>query len=269
MPKSSPSTLVDSRWMERTERCRELRERFASAAAILDFYAIVLEFQGRVAKRMTAVPASDQSFRGQVASLANWEDFQELLRITAKTGPQLLANRARQLQQMHEGDFRQIAGEFLSAEAPSYQGQDDFFLRAVMQPLAERLQIQAVFKPEGMTNRCPICQSLPQFAILRPEGEGAARSLGCSFCLREWLFRRLVCPWCGEENKEKLPRFSSEDSQYVYISGCDTCKRYLKVVDMTTEGRAVPLVDEVAASVLDVWAARQGYSKVAPNLMGL
>jgi hypothetical protein len=40
-------------------------------------------------------------------------------------------------------------------------------------------------------------------------------------------------------------------------------------VDLTIEGRAIPLVDEVALAVLDVWAAEHGYTKIARNLMGL
>jgi FdhE protein len=86
--------------------------------------------------------------------------------------------------------------------------------------------------------------------------------------LKEWLFRRVVCPWCGEEDKEKLPRYSAEECSHVYVSACDVCKRYLKSVDMTIEGRAEPLVDEVALAALDVWVSERGYQKIIPNLMG-
>ena len=37
---------------------------------------------------------------------------------------------------------------------------------------------------------------------------------------------------------------------------------------MTVDGRAVPLVDEVAAVALDLWATEHGYKKIEPNLMG-
>jgi FdhE protein len=90
----------------------------------------------------------------------------------------------------------------------------------------------------------------------------------CSFCLREWLFRRLICPWCGEEDKEKLPRFTAERIAFIHVESCDTCKRYLKAVDMSVEGRAVPLVDEAALAVLDVWAVDRGYTKIVQNLVG-
>jgi len=37
---------------------------------------------------------------------------------------------------------------------------------------------------------------------------------------------------------------------------------------MTVDGLAVPLVDEAAFSVLDVWANDRGYKKIVPNLLG-
>jgi FdhE protein len=105
-------------------------------------------------------------------------------------------------------------------------------------------------------------------AVLRPEGDAAGRWLLCSFCLREWPFRRLICPWCREEDKAKLPRFSSEDWPSVHVEACDTCRRYLKAIDLTVDGLAVPVVDEAAFAVLDVWATDRGYAKIVPNLIG-
>jgi FdhE protein len=105
-------------------------------------------------------------------------------------------------------------------------------------------------------------------AVLKPEGEGASRSLLCSFCLCEWPFRRVICPWCGEEDKERLPRYSSAEWNYVHVEACETCKHYLKAVDLSVNGLAIPLVDEAALAVLDVWATERGYVKIIPNLIG-
>jgi FdhE protein len=105
-------------------------------------------------------------------------------------------------------------------------------------------------------------------AVLKPEGEGARRSLLCSFCLCEWSFRRVICPWCGEEDRERLPHYCSEEWTHVHIEACDTCKHYLKAVDLSVNGLAVPIVDEAALAVLDVWASERGYVKIIPNLIG-
>jgi formate dehydrogenase maturation protein FdhE len=54
----------------------------------------------------------------------------------------------------------------------------------------------------------------------------------------------------------------------VRVEACDSCNHYLKGVDMTVDGLAVPLVDEVATAPLDLWAGECGYTKISPNLMG-
>ena len=55
----------------------------------------------------------------------------------------------------------------------------------------------------------------------------------------------------------------------VRLEACDTCRHYIKGVDLTRLGLAVPLVDEVAAAALDVWAHERGYTKIELNLVGL
>ncbi len=78
----------------------------------------------------------------------------------------------------------------------------------------------------------------------------------------------MLCPSCGEENHQKLPRYSAEDLKGIRVEACDTCHFYVKSIDLTVDGRAVPLVDEVAFATLDVWATEHSYKKVQPNLMG-
>jgi formate dehydrogenase maturation protein FdhE len=42
----------------------------------------------------------------------------------------------------------------------------------------------------------------------------------------------------------------------------------LKSVDLTVEGLAVPVVDEIATAPLDLWALDRGYKKLQQNVMG-
>jgi len=78
------------------------------------------------------------------------------------------------------------------------------------------------------------------------EGDGAKRALICHLCRLEWPYRRVICSNCGEEDKEKLPVYIAEQIDYVRIDACDTCRTYLKSVDLTKDGFAVPEVDEIA-----------------------
>ena len=124
-------------------------------------------------------------------------------------------------------------------------------------------------QPSGSAGSvCPICGGRPQAAVLRPEGDGGKRFLLCSFCLTEWEFRRILCPTCGEENHQKLPRYSADALDGIRVEACDTCQFYLKSIDLTVDGLAIPPVDEVATVTLDLWAIEHGYKKGQPNLMG-
>jgi FdhE protein len=118
-------------------------------------------------------------------------------------------------------------------------------------------------------NLCPHCASKPVAAVLRPEGEGGKRFLLCSVCYSEWEFRRLVCPHCGEESHEKLPVYTAEEFPHIRIDACDTCGVYIKTIDLTRNGFAVPEVDELASAALDLWAVEKGYTKLQPNLLGI
>jgi formate dehydrogenase maturation protein FdhE len=116
---------------------------------------------------------------------------------------------------------------------------------------------------------CPFCSGKPQVGVLRQLGDGAKRSLVCSLCGREWDFRRIVCPACGEESVDKLPVYVAEELGHLRLEACDTCRHFITTIDLTKDGRAVPVVDELAAIPLSLWAAENRYTKWSPNLLGL
>jgi formate dehydrogenase maturation protein FdhE len=53
------------------------------------------------------------------------------------------------------------------------------------------------------------------------------------------------------------------------VECCDACKTYIKSVDLTKNGHAEPLVDELASAPLDLWAREHGYARLQNNLMGM
>jgi len=55
---------------------------------------------------------------------------------------------------------------------------------------------------------------------------------------------------------------------HIRIEACDSCRHYLLGVDLAAEPAAVPLVDEMSAIPLDLFARERGYSKITTNLMG-
>jgi FdhE protein len=63
--------------------------------------------------------------------------------------------------------------------------------------------------------------------------------------------------------------YTAEELQHVRVEACDSCRCYIKTVDMTKSGLAEPVVDEIAALPLDLWAQKQGYTKLQANLLQL
>jgi formate dehydrogenase maturation protein FdhE len=140
-----------------------------------------------------------------------------------------------------------------------------FFWHVVKQPYHERFRKQG--EPAGA--RCPSCGSKPVVGVLRGEGDGAKRALICSLCSLEWPYRRIICANCGEEDKEKLPVYIAEQIDHIRVEACDTCRTYLKSVDLTKDGFAVPQVDEIATVALNLWADERGYTKIETNVLGM
>ncbi|HYY68665.1 MAG TPA: formate dehydrogenase accessory protein FdhE [Terriglobales bacterium] len=256
-------------WERRINRARQLAQEYSAAAEVLTFYAEIAAFQQAVfdaAVRQNLHADPMRPFGEQLVASAPLDRFPALLELVGSKGPAGLAKGARELRQQGPDQWRLL----LASQPDGTDPTQDFFARVYLQPIAERLAADADFQITGYTGvLCPICNGKPQLSVLRPEGDGGKRSLLCSCCSTEWDFRRILCPNCSEKDPGKLQRFSAEDFPHMRIEACDTCKRYQKGVDLTINGLAVPIVDEIAAVPLDLWAAEQGYGKIALNVMGL
>jgi FdhE protein len=260
-------------WDKRIQRAVELAQRYPSAAEVLAFYRHILEFQktlyGDVVSRSLPAAGVKAAFREQLDLDIAIRQLPALLALVQREGPSKLAQEAAEIgRASSEQQGRMLRSFLLSAEGHEPES-NHFFARALFQPQAEHLAVAQNAQSAGSSGSvCPVCGARPQVAVLRPEGDGGKRFLGCSFCSTEWEFRRILCPMCGERDHKKLPRYSVEDMPSVRVEACDTCKYYLKSVDMTIDGLAVPVVDEIATAALDVWAIDQGFHKISPNLMG-
>lgn len=230
-----------TRWQRRIERAAELAEKHPATAAMLRFYRELALFQ------------SDPRIGPNVS-----EHLPALLEMVRLKGTVALAERAVYLTS-HSDEW---AGMLSRRDDPVYA----FFIRAIEQPYFERQALQSRVNTKTVQPTCPFCFEQPVVAVLRPEGDGGRRTLQCGLCFTEWEFRRLLCPSCGEEDREKLPVYTSPEFPHIRVEACDTCRHYIKAVDMTRDGKAVPEVDEVAALPLDFWAAEHDYERLTPNL---
>jgi FdhE protein len=252
-----------SSWEERIRRAEELTTEYPASAEVLRFYGQVAQFQKVVYERLRA-----ESEPVQTASLES--DFPQLLQLIQRIGPDLLAATAGELEKAHT-PFTELLAAARSGMDAGIGTPDHllFFVRVLLQPYAERTSDQTAPATAEIPARCPMCGEWPQTAALRTEGDGAKRWLVCSLCSSEWEFRRTLCPLCGEADKDHLPVFTSALFGHILIEACDQCRGYIKAIDLTKNGRAIPWVDDLASIPLDLWAEDAGYNKLQRNILGL
>ena len=242
----------------RIRRAAELARLLPEAADLLAFYRELASFQEPIFEKLKSTGETD------VATLAVY--FPALLDLVRRSGPKGLAeNGAPRLNR----ELLQSAWEGGVAHTLAADPYGRFFARVLLQPFAEYLASRGDIRPKPENRICPFCSAWPVAGVLRGEGEGAKRWLLCAVCSTEWPFRRVLCWNCGEENKDKLPIYKAAEIKAVRVDACDNCQVYIKSVDLTEDGRAVPIVDEIAAVALDIWAEEHGYSKLEPNLLGM
>jgi FdhE protein len=254
-----------AKWDRRIERANELAARHPFAAEALSFYARIAGFQKSLYAGLEGgLGGRAGSLRGglDLSVLLPW--FPPYLSLIADIAPPPLARSAAELRSDVLEEFWRTGEPLPAAES--------LIAWTFLQPYAERIADQAAGQAgpaETQAALCPLCSRRPQVGVLRQLGDGAKRSLICSLCATEWEYRRIVCPACGEESVDKLPVYVAEELPHVRVEACETCRHYIKTIDLTKNGRAVPVVDELAAIPLSLWAAENGYTKVSANLLGL
>jgi FdhE protein len=192
-----------------------------------------------------------------------------LMRYAAEEGPQTLSedSRARRKDLASTSQTRlQVYWERDRSSA------EDYMSRAILRPYVEFLRSKNR-APDRVHRRgdCPFCGGRPWISARR-EGslmEGARRMLGCALCGGEWLFGRILCPSCFEENPHKLASFQNDKHPTVRIETCETCQRYVKSIDLSEDARPIPEVDDLVSLSMDLWAADQGYTRIEPGLAGI
>jgi formate dehydrogenase maturation protein FdhE len=260
---------VRESWDPRIARAEQLAAGGGVAAPLLSFYARLLREQKAVYEAMSAAPRPSGTLIDDLPLIER--GAAALVQAVAEHGPPPLAAEAEKLQSTSSG----IEGELVAHwSTPSDRR---FFAKAILQPYAQWL-VDAGIRPAGRPltaaeNRCPKCGGMPQLSILESSstasGDGSGRRLLCAMCLTAWPFRRIVCPSCGQDDERTIGYFESPEFDYQRVEACETCRQYVKAIDLGRLGFAVPLVDEIAGATLDLWARGHGYEKIELNLVGL
>jgi FdhE protein len=258
-------------WDALIQRAEQLAAKSEATKELLSFYAKLLRAQKEVYESL-------RSRKGWLPTGVLEDDLPtvrtlvpDLLRVVEAHGPAALAGEARTLLQAGVGEVDQML--LAQWRSPT---DVQFFAKAFLQPYARWLAesggrpVDRIF--ERHESRCPFCGGHPQVSFLQVKetsSESGNRDLICATCLTAWTFRRVVCAYCCEERPMRLGYFHSPEFDHIRVEACDTCDHYIKGVDLTRLGLAVPLVDDVASAPLDLWAQEHGYTKIELNLVGL
>jgi formate dehydrogenase accessory protein FdhE len=262
----------------RIRRAEKLIAEKSSASELLSFYKRIASFQKSFLVQLSDA-ALEQPATRQFGSVRDVLDltlllphFRNFLSFIEQQAPHALAAAAREIAALPSDSWIALLTSYwelggLFDQQIGAFGQ--FFPRAFLEPYAAHVAGRTAVPPVLATPRvCPLCGGRPLFGVLRLEGDSGKRCMVCSFCGYEWTFRRILCPTCDEEEEKKLPVYVAEQFPHVRVEACDTCKFFVRTIDLTKDGHAVPVVDDLAAIPLTLWAHELGYSRLQPNLLG-
>jgi formate dehydrogenase accessory protein FdhE len=267
---------VAAAFEERASRAEALAETSDAAEAPLMFAAGLYRAQGALAGAIASAHRT-RALTGRLdLDAAGFVDAMHgLLRFAAEAAPPELAAVARERTQE---DPTLLRSRFASSWTGKTARHIDYLSRALLRPYLEMLAVLHIrpdeFTPppaESRTESCPFCGGPPWIAARRaaPDSDGAPRYLGCALCGGQWTVNRLRCPACSEENPDKLPCFRSDRYPAARIEACETCRSYVKSLDLTEDGRLIPEVDDLVSLAMDLWAIEEGFTRIEPGLAGV
>lgn len=288
------AAVASELWTERRRRTLELRARQPFARELLDYYGALLGVQEQAFDEANAARPGADDLIAYVAEMV----VPAVVNVSIAAGPQKLRDAVARHLEIGVARDLLVAAWIKGENQPTV---DRYLARASAGPVLEALGTEAttLFAGERDQRHCHTCGGPPQLSFFSVAGEDLAaggRFLICARCHASWGYARMTCPGCGEDSSSRLPIFSEEGTTsgergsvvrgllgksgdgggsehsavfpHVRIEACDTCRQYLLSVDLASDPAAIPIVDELAALPLDLYARERGYRKIIPNLMG-
>lgn len=285
-------------WTARRRRAETLRGRYPFAAEVLVLYGALLDIQEHAYEAVQADPPDPR----RVAAYAAERVVPVVVDATMAHAPDALGRAIRE-RAGRPDSAQAIAAWLAGAELTPVER---YLARAAAGPILEALGPRAAAVCGGSRDErhCPVCGGPPQVSYLAASADALVAShryLVCSRCAASWAYPRMTCAACGEHRSSRLPVYAEEGTTstetsghvvpgvaaprlggpgnatsgagarfpHVRVEACETCSRYLLGIDLMRDGHAVPIVDEMAALPLDLYAQERGMAKIVPNLMGV
>ena len=279
--------LLTETWEARRARTATLEQRHPFAAEVLRLYAALLPVQEEAFDDATTAPPAP----GRIAAHVAERVAPRIAEATAAAGPKRLVAEIADCLARSSAQAIVAGWMFGDEQAPA----ERYLARSSLSPVLEAMGQDAApaFHGRGDRRHCPRCGGPPQLSCFKRATDDLAsggRVLVCARCHCEWGYPRMTCSGCGEQSSSRLPVYSEVGTAagerggvvrglgvpaetdalfpHVRIEACETCRRYLLNIDVAADPQAVPLVDELAALPLDLYARDLGFTKITPNLMG-
>jgi FdhE protein len=260
---------VPERFAKRVERASALAKEGGAATPLLLFAASLLSAQGRLAAGLAGeherAPLTGSLGHDAVRFPALLRSFLEELRDSP--APEI----ATEAERRRHDDEPTALSRLITAWEGDATEEEDHLSRAFLRPYLETLRAAAVAPKRRLAQACSFCGGPPSVGFLRSEGasEGAGRHLVCARCGGEDAAGRIRCAACAEEDPKRLPVFRSEKFPAVRIEACETCRGYVKAIDLSLDARPIPEVDELLSVSMDLWASEEGWRRLAPGIAGI
>jgi FdhE protein len=269
-------------YSEIIETLKQGREQHPELAETIDLYCRLLDIESQAnVPAPTTIPANGEarSLLSQGKPLVSLDDVEidsgkltELAMQIAFAIAEQRRERVRDLADIHawlhrrRDKMRSVAIAYLRGNGipDSNSGVDGgllvFVIHSALRPFlrayAEALT-PLVDSSSWYRASCPICGGEPDMATL--EKSGGRRRLLCSRCDAEWTYRRLGCPYCGNDEPKDLAFYPTDDNVY-RLAVCERCRRYIKTIDLRETRTERPMAAErVLTAGMDVAANETGY----------
>ena len=282
--------IADRLWTDRRRRVAQLRGRQNFARQLLDLYGALLAVQ----EKAFADAAAASPDAGDLAAYVAEVVVPSVVDVTVFAGPDRL--RSELMHRLETEDPRQIIERWIAGGEQALV--ERYLARASLGPVLEAVdrRTRAICRGRRDARHCPECGGPPQLSFSAVGGEDLAtgpRFLECARCGVAWGYPRMTCASCGEDSSARLSVYSELGTAsgergsvvrglpagesaarqravfpHIRIEACESCRSYLLSIDLATEPAAVPVVDELAAIPLDLYARELGFAKITANLMG-
>ena len=247
-----------------------LENIFEAREAVLKEISVpcLLEEGAKVRDRAEdGVPLLDSSSSGWIPAPIHY--FRKILEVVSSLYPQEIAALKNLLNQQvfsaEEMILKILRGKIGESDLLQQLGPPGsllyFLLAESLRPFLETLgsHFRDKINYESWTQGyCPFCGGIPAMGEIREEGR---RVLHCPLCTTQWNYPRLKCPYCANEDQEKLTYFQMDGEEIYRVDVCLVCTRYLKTIDSRERAESPDMeIEDYLTLHLDQFAQQEGYN---------